>query len=127
MVFFTGVSNICLDKLPKKQYRCLLVIKYTLFLQRLLQIAGMTTLLCGRALSKKQSGLVVQLVRIRACHARGRGFESRPDRKNSKSDDYSSDFLFSTSVACPYLELFIQIFFRQQFCLIDNSLNSLFL
>lgn len=26
-------------------------------------------------------GLVVQLVRIRACHARGRGFESRPDRK----------------------------------------------
>ena len=25
-------------------------------------------------------GLVVQLVRIRACHARGRGFESRPDR-----------------------------------------------
>lgn len=26
-------------------------------------------------------GLVVQLVRIRACHARGRGFESRPDRR----------------------------------------------
>ncbi len=25
-------------------------------------------------------GRVVQLVRIRACHARGRGFESRPDR-----------------------------------------------
>jgi hypothetical protein len=28
-----------------------------------------------------KAGLVVQLVRIRACHARGRGFESRPDRK----------------------------------------------
>jgi hypothetical protein len=27
------------------------------------------------------NGSVVQLVRIRACHARGRGFESRPDRK----------------------------------------------
>lgn len=35
------------------------------------------------------NGVVVQLVRIRACHARGRGFESRPFRffntKNSKN------------------------------------------
>ena len=29
-------------------------------------------------------GLVVQLVRISACHAGGRGFESRPDRKSSQ-------------------------------------------
>ena len=28
----------------------------------------------------KEIGSVVQLVRIRACHARGRGFESRPVR-----------------------------------------------
>jgi hypothetical protein len=28
----------------------------------------------------KNDGVVVQLVRIRACHARGRGFESRPHR-----------------------------------------------
>ncbi len=28
------------------------------------------------------SGPVVQLVRIHACHAWGRGFESRPDRSN---------------------------------------------
>lgn len=34
----------------------------------------------GPPLKEKENGLVVQLVRIRACHARGRGFESRPDR-----------------------------------------------
>jgi hypothetical protein len=28
----------------------------------------------------KKNGPVVQLVRIHACHAWGRGFESRPDR-----------------------------------------------
>lgn len=35
----------------------------------------------------RTTGVVVQLVRIRACHARGRGFESRPFRFfNSKID-----------------------------------------
>ena len=32
---------------------------------------------------KMQNGPVVQLVRIHACHAWGRGFESRPDRLRS--------------------------------------------
>jgi hypothetical protein len=36
---------------------------------------------------QRANGVVVQLVRIRACHARGRGFESRPFRFfNSKID-----------------------------------------
>ena len=32
--------------------------------------------------SARKGGLVVQLVRIPACHAGGREFESRPDRKS---------------------------------------------
>ncbi len=40
--------------------------------------------LCTRNFKLQISGSVVQLVRIRACHARGRGFESRPDRKREK-------------------------------------------
>ena len=34
----------------------------------------------GMAFKKRNNGSVVQLVRIHACHAWGRGFESRPDR-----------------------------------------------
>ena len=38
------------------------------------------------------NGLVVQLVRIHACHAWGRGFESRPDRKIAKKAPRSWGF-----------------------------------
>ena len=37
--------------------------------------------LCTRKTKRTNAGAVVQLVRILACHARGRGFESRPHRK----------------------------------------------
>jgi putative component of membrane protein insertase Oxa1/YidC/SpoIIIJ protein YidD len=41
-------------------------------------------LLSEASTSRKEIGLVVQLVRIHACHAWGRGFESRPDRGERK-------------------------------------------
>ena len=41
-------------------------------------------------------GLVVQLVRIPACHAGGREFESRPDRKIAKSLSEMKGFFIVT-------------------------------
>ena len=38
------------------------------------------------ATRKQKNGSVVQLVRIHACHAWGRGFESRPDRFRKKQN-----------------------------------------
>ena len=43
----------------------------------------MKTLRHTQSLKKWSNGLVVQLVRISACHAGGREFESRPDRIKS--------------------------------------------
>lgn len=44
-------------------------------------------------LQTRKFGLVVQLVRISACHAEGRRFESGPDRKKPTQNDLSGLFL----------------------------------
>ena len=47
---------------------------------------GKTSYLCTRKpKGATNNGAVVQLVRILACHARGRGFEPRPHRKRGES------------------------------------------
>ena len=45
---------------------------------------------------KRLYGLVVQLVRIHACHAWGRGFESRPDLEKFSGNIYLGDLIVTT-------------------------------
>jgi hypothetical protein len=47
----------------------------------------------GQVWCRLNTGLVVQLVRIHACHAWGRGFESRPDRFFSNTKPLSNEWL----------------------------------
>ncbi len=54
---------------------------FLFFLAKLLQAQRISLILCHQL----QDGPVVQLVRIHACHAWGRGFESRPDRQLTKT------------------------------------------
>ena len=56
---------------------------------------GKTSYLCTRKpKGATNNGAVVQLVRILACHARGRGFEPRPHRKEENQKWFSSFFRY---------------------------------
>ena len=48
----------------------------------------------------KSQGAVVQLVRMPACHAGGRGFESLPHRKNASHDCEGHLFLLLPTSEC---------------------------
>ena len=49
------------------------------------------------------NGLVVQLVRIHACHAWGRGFESRPDRKIVRESSKNLGLFSALKISCVVL------------------------
>ena len=57
--------------------------------------------LCTRKTERTNAGAVVQLGRILACHARGRGFESRPHRKEESFE--TRLFLFTKRTPPPAL------------------------
>ena len=58
-------------------------------------------------------GAVVQLVRIHACHAWGRGFESRPHRKK-KQKCFFFCYILPTCYLLRVLDGFIPYFLRYQ-------------
>jgi hypothetical protein len=56
----------------------------------------------------RTTGVVVQLVRIRACHARGRGFESRPFRIKSLTLS-GVFFVYMSFYSCIQMEKFLGV------------------
>ena len=51
-------------------------------------------------------GLVVQLVRIHACHAWGRGFESRPDRLKAATQSWPLEEMSYMAVGLEALKMY---------------------
>ena len=57
----------------------------------------------NEALESNQNGALVQLVRIRACHARGQGFESPTHRRKTSKDAAKSCKQFVYKTFCFFL------------------------
>jgi hypothetical protein len=79
---YSIINTSIIDNLPNHlhwKYHSFVLQIYILFL--LLHSQQLWIRNWESSLSKKIFGAVVQLVRISACHAEGRGFESRPHRQ----------------------------------------------
>ncbi len=63
-----------------------------------------------KTVSCRTKGLVVQLVRIHACHAWGRGFESRPDRNIKTQSLENKVVAFFFYPFCPTFALQLQFY-----------------
>ena len=58
---------------------------------------------------RKQNGVVVQLVRIPACHAGGRGFESRPYRRGERRMSNIKNIMFLNYSFFFYISVYIRV------------------
>ena len=73
----------------------------------------------------KQIGAVVQLVRIHACHAWGRGFESRPHRKEAihKGCFFRNGNLSSGGLSCFFRTIIGYLAFQRKTSLTEKGGN----
>ena len=72
---------------------------------------GKTSYLCTRKpKGATNNGAVVQLVRILACHARGRGFEPRPHRKRGESEMVLLFFLYHANLFRQVLKISFELY-----------------
>ena len=85
-----GKKDVCINPVESKNAEIAQLVEHNL---AKVGVAS-SSLVFRSQCEEKRNGAVVQLVRILACHARGRGFESRPHRNERRSK--TSFFCIST-------------------------------